>query len=110
MGPLLFIFYINDLDLGFCSKMPKFFDDAKLGIDATDPESVRALQRDVAVTEEWSTVWQMPFNLDKSHDQHLDIASQAENYSLLGSEISSIDEQARIQELVKGGALLIIFF
>ena len=74
----------NDLDLGLSSKVSKFADDTKLGINAANPESVRALQRDLAAIREWSTVWQMPFNLDKCHVLHVGTANQEENYSLLG--------------------------
>ena len=56
LGPLLFVIYINYLDLGLSSKVSKFTDDTKLGINAAFPESVRALQRDLAAIGEWSTV------------------------------------------------------
>ena len=93
LGPLLFVIYINDLDLGLSSKVSKFADDTKLGINAANPESVRALQRDLAAIGEWSTVWQMPFNLDKCHVLHAGAANQEENYSLLGSAITSVDQE-----------------
>ena len=85
--------YINDLDLSLSSKVSKFADDTKLGINAANPESVRALQRDLAAIGEWSTVWQMPFNLEKCHVLHVGAANQEENYSLLGSEITSVDQE-----------------
>ena len=93
LGPLLFVTYINDLDLGLSSKVSKFADDTKLGINAANPESVRALQRDLAAIGEWSTVWQMPFNLDKCHVLHVGTANQEENYSLVGSAITSVDQE-----------------
>ena len=62
---LLFVIYIDDLDLGLSSKVSKFADDTKLGINGANLVSMRALQRDLAVIGEWSTVWQMSFNLDK---------------------------------------------
>ena len=61
----------------------------KAGINAANSESVR----DLATIGEWSMVWQMPFNLDKCHVLHLGIANQEENYSLLGSAISSVDKE-----------------
>ena len=85
--------YINDLDLGLSSKVSKFADDTKLGINAANPESVRSLQRDLAAIGEWSTVWQMPFNLEKCHVLHVGTANQEENYSLLGSAIISVDQE-----------------
>ena len=91
-GPSLVI-YINDLDLGLSSKVSKFAEDTKLGINAANLESVRALQRDLAAIGEWSTVWQIPFNLDKCHVLHVGTANQGENYSLLGSAISTVDQE-----------------
>ena len=41
----LFVICINHLDLNLCSKLSKFADDAKLGINAEKAESVRALQK-----------------------------------------------------------------
>ena len=73
--------------------MSKFAGDTKLGINAANPESVRDLQRDLAAILEWSTVWQMPFNLEKCHVLHVGAANQEENYSLLGSAITSVDQE-----------------
>ena len=89
--------------------MSKFADDTKLGINTANPESVRALQRDLAAIREWSTVWQMPFNLEKCHVLqvksvmpynlekchvlHVGTANQEENYSPLGSSITSVDQE-----------------
>ena len=90
---LLFVINITGLDLGLSSKVSKFADDTKLGINAANPESVRALQTDLAAIGEWSTVWQMPFNLEKRHVLHVGTANQDENYSLLGSEISRVTKK-----------------
>ena len=93
IGPFLFLFYINDLDSGLISRVSKFSDDTKLGINAADPEAVRNLQRDLAVIGEWSNVWQMPFNLDKCHVLYAGTTNEEENYSLLSSALSSIDKE-----------------
>ena len=81
------------LDNGLISRVSKFADDTKLGINAADPEAVRNLQRDLAAIGEWSNVWQMPFNLNKCHVLHAGTANQEENYSLLGSVLSSVDKE-----------------
>ena len=61
-----------------------------MGNDAADPESVRVLRRDLAAIRDWSTAWQIPFHLEKCHILHVATANQAKNYSLLGSEMSSV--------------------
>ena len=47
LGPLLFIIYINDLDLGLVSKISKFADDTKMCIDADSDAAVKQLQEDL---------------------------------------------------------------
>ena len=100
LGPLLFVIYINDLDLGLSSKVSKFADDTKLGINAANPESVRALQRDLPAIVERSTVWQMPFNLEKCHILHVGATNQEENYSLLGSAIIKVDQETDLEVVI----------
>ena len=101
-APPIFVMYINDMDLGLSSKVSKFADDTKLVINAANPESVRALQRDLASIGEWSTVWQMPFNLDKCHVLQVGTANQGKNYSLLGSAISSVDKETDLGVVITG--------
>ena len=47
LGPLLFIIYINDLDLGLVSKISKFANDRKMGINADSDAAVKQLQEDL---------------------------------------------------------------
>ena len=62
---------------------------------------MRALQRDLAAIGEWSTVWQMPFNLEKCLVLHVGAANQEENYSLLGSAITSVDQETDLGVVIK---------
>ena len=71
LGPLLFIIYINDLDLELVSKIRKFADDTKMGINADSDAAVKQLQEDLRKVGEWSKKWQMPFNLDKCKIMHI---------------------------------------
>ena len=57
LGPLLFIIYINDLDLGLVSKISKFADDTKMGINADSDAAVKQLQEDLRKVGEWSKKW-----------------------------------------------------
>ena len=93
LGPLLFIIYINDLDLGLVSKISKFADDTKMGIDADSDAAVKQLQEDLRKVGEWSKKWQMPFNLDKCKIMHIDHKNKNEKYELLGKEIESVQQE-----------------
>ena len=70
LGPLLFIIYINDIDIGLVSKVAKFADDCKLGIDAVDENAIRQLREDLKKLGEWSETWQMPFNIAKKKNAY----------------------------------------
>ena len=95
MGPLLFIIYINDLDLGLVSKISKFADDTKMGINADSDAAVKQLQEDLRKVGEWSKKWQMPFNLDKCKIMHTGQKDKNEKYELLGKEIEIIQSMRR---------------
>jgi len=87
LGPLLFLIYINDLDVGLVSRIAKFADDTKLGANAKDPESVDGLRRDLVKIGEWSDTWQMPFNADKCTVMHIGVRNPKATYQLLGHDI-----------------------
>ena len=90
---LLFISYINDLDLGLVSKISKFADDTKMGINADSDAAVKQLQEDLRKVGEWSKKWQMPFNLDKCKIMHIGHKNKNEKYELLGKEIESVQQE-----------------
>ena len=93
LGPLLFIIYINDIDISLTSKLAKFADDIKLGINAADGTAVQELQADLNKVGEWSKNWQMPFNLDKCKVMHIGYKNQNVKYTLQGKEIQSVEQE-----------------
>ena len=93
LGPLLFIIYINDIDLGLVSKISKFAYDTKLGIKADKFEGVKQLQEDLNKIGEWSLKWQMPFNVDKCKVMHIGHKNINAKYELLGKEIESCQQE-----------------
>ena len=46
LNPLLFVIYINGLDVRLLSKITKFADDAKIGINTNEESDVKQLQED----------------------------------------------------------------
>ena len=100
LGPLLFIIYINDLDLGLVSKISKFADDTKLGISADSDIAVKQLQEDLKKIGEWSERWQMPFNVEKCKVMHIGYKNKHAKYELLGKEIESCQQEKDLGVLI----------
>ncbi|KAF2346703.1 Reverse transcriptase domain [Trinorchestia longiramus] len=65
LGPLLFIIYINDLDVGIISKINKFDDDTKLCHRAFTERDRATIQSDLNRLLQWTETWQMSFNIEK---------------------------------------------
>ena len=65
LGPVLFLIYINDLDVGIMSWLLKFADDTKLLSRVSNPEERDQLQADLNRLGAWPTKWQMKFNVGK---------------------------------------------
>ena len=93
LGPLLFIIYINDLDQGLLSRISKFADDTKVGINAKDVSEIKQGQDDLKKIGKWSQDWQMPFNLEKCKVMHVGQGNSKERYELLGKELKTCDEE-----------------
>jgi len=100
LGPLLFLIYINDLDCDLISKVSKFADDTKLGINAADPSMIAGLQRDLDRIGDWSERWLMPFNSDKCHVLHVGPLNPGAAYALQDSPVTAVESQLDLGVLV----------
>lgn len=91
LGPLLFIIYINDIDVGITNRIAKFADDSKLGGSVNTATGIESLRADLRKVGEWSEKWLMPFNLEKCKVMHIGHANQRADYSLLGHNVASTE-------------------
>ena len=65
LGPLLFLVYINDLEVGIKSSVKFFADDTSLFSIVRDPLiSAVELNHDLSLINQWAHQWKMSFNPD----------------------------------------------
>ena len=100
LGPLLFLIYINDLDTDLVSRISKFADDTKLGINAADSASIEGLRQDLVRVGDWSVRWQMPFNTDKCHVLHVGGRNPREDYVLLGNPVAVVSHEVDLGVII----------
>ena len=67
LGPLLFLIYINDLEVNMKSNVKFFGDDTMLFSLVEDPKvSADELNHDLDLINKWGYQWKMAFNPDPS--------------------------------------------
>ena len=93
LAPLLFLIYINDLDINIVSKMSKFADDTKLCHRARNHDDVIELQEDINKLVECANKWQMSFNVDKCSVMHIGHNNMQSNYNMSNQQLPTTDQQ-----------------
>ena len=88
LGPLLFIMYINDIDVGLNNFISKFADDTKIGNAILTEEDKNSLQNDLNKIIAWSEKWQMPFNVNKCQVLQCGSKNKGYDYEMQGHAIN----------------------
>ena len=63
LDPVLFLIFINDLEVGTTSRILKFANDTKLFRTVVNPSDHLKLQNNLDTVCEWANRWQMKFNV-----------------------------------------------
>ena len=97
LGPLLFLIYVNDLPSDICSSLMLFADDTKIYRCIQSTEDAETLQADLNTLSQWSTTWQLPFNVDKCKVLHFGQKNLSHQYTMysLGKDkpITAVEEE-----------------
>jgi hypothetical protein len=93
LGPLLFIIFINDIDLNIGNKILKFADDTKLFGSASSDDDIESLRYDLNRLFEWSEKWQMKFNVEKCVVMHVGAKNVKAQYDIGGKSLTKVEEE-----------------
>ena len=93
LGPLLFIIFINDIDDGIVHRLLKFADDTKIYGSVATEEEVEKLQHDLNLLYEWSSEWNMLFNLSKCKVLHLGYNNKQTEYYMNGHKLEAVTSE-----------------
>ena len=89
LGPLLFIIYINDIDVGLNNTISKFADDTKIGSAVLTENDRLKLQQDLDKVSKWSEDWNMPFNINKCQLLQVGSLNNKYQYSIMNQQLES---------------------
>ncbi len=85
LGKVLFIIYINDIDVGLNNFISKFADDTKIGNSIITGCDRVSLHEDLRNISGWSQRWKMPFNVNKFHILQVGTRNQKFEYEINGT-------------------------
>ena len=100
LGPILFLIYINDIDVDLISTIFKFADDSKLLNCVNSLQGIEEIRRDLRRLENWASDWQMQFNIDKCSVIHLGKNNPNSRYTLCNKEIKSTTNERDLGVIV----------
>ena len=93
LGPLLFLIFINDLDIDIKNWILKFADDTKLFGKIQDVSDVQKFQNDIDKLMKWSEEWQMLFNTSKCKVMHVGRLSFQRQYYMNKQQLELVRQE-----------------
>ena len=93
LGPTLFVLFINDMPDVCLSTCQLFADDANIFRSVSSSEEIETLQRDLDKLSEWSSTWQLPFNVGKCKSLHIGKQNRRNIYEMSGTKLDQVREE-----------------
>ena len=101
LGPLLFLLYINDIQKDLSSQMRLFADDSAIYRRIDKAEDAHELQQDLFKLQEWSSKWQMSFNVGKCKTLRITRKGKNKvNHTYLMSDPSSTSDTTTAPDII----------
>ncbi len=88
--PVLFIIYINDIDVRLNNFTGRLADDTKIGDSVISDRDRQSLQDDFNKISAWSASWEMTFNFKKCHILQVGTRNQKYDYEMNGEKLQSV--------------------
>ena len=101
LGPILFLIYINDPNLGTENDILKFADDTKLYGIVTNNLQADSMQRDLCSLNDWTTQWQMKFIVDKCTVMYICISNEQHEYMMNGQVLQQVEAQSDLGVIIR---------
>ena len=98
LGPVLFLIFINDLDLEATVSqiLLKLAGDTKIAQFIESPEDTAELQETLGRLSAWALKWGMEFNVAKCHVMHIGRNNPRNVYSMSGTQLAESTEERDI--------------
>ncbi len=90
IGPVLFIIFIKDFDIGLNGFISKFASDTKVVNSIITDHDRMSLQKDLRKISEWSQRFEMSFNVNKCYIFQVDTRNQIFEYEMNSTKLESV--------------------
>jgi len=101
LGPVLFLIYINDLDEGITNWILKFADDTKMFGRINNSQDAEGMQKDIDRLVQWSSEWQMLFNVKKCRTMHIGKQLTEIEYRMNDRQLDTVKEEKDLGILIR---------
>ncbi len=87
---ILFIIFINDIDVGLNNFIAKFAHDTNIGNSVISDRDLQSLQDDLNKISAWFARWEMPFNVKKCHILQVGTRNLKYDYEMSGEKLKNV--------------------